>query len=306
MDNDRPIERRDFLRSATAASVLVGAASLAVYGDEPPKQPDGQPTGQGGASTGSTLVGSQAPDCFTALVRGMDRVRSVNVLEWPLTSRPKKRPIANGSYYEFTAKRPITLTADEEQIVSKALKLRADSKLPFWDAVLIVCQDHGNLPSGLLDAALYHQSAGSAAKKQVITRDQLLAGAVKQLCQTDADSKKVGITSEVTLDDGTAAHIPLLQFRYPISPANGKLVAEVAKRLLPGGAVILEAGTSYQAYARATIPAKDLAPLLGQALLFSHIVKQRYIAHQLIEGRCALRLSAGRGKTSIPVCTQVV
>ncbi len=306
MDTDRLIERRDFLKSATAASMLVGATSLVACGDEPPKQPAANPTGQGAAPAASALVGMQAPDCFTALVRSMDRVRSVNVLEWPLTGPPKKRPIADGGYYDFVAKRPITLTADEEQIVAKAMKLRADSKLPFWDAVLIVCEDQGNLPSGLLDAALNHPSAGSTAKKQVITRDQLLAGAVQQLCQADADSKKVGITSEVTLDDGTAAHIPLLQFRYPVSAANGKLVAEVTKRLLPGGAVILEAGKSYQAYGRATIPAKDLTPLLGQALLFSHIVKQRYIAHQLIEGRCALRLSAGRGKTSIPVCTQVV
>jgi hypothetical protein len=155
----------------------------------------------------------------------------------------------------------------------------------------------------LLDAAHFHRGG---ARGQSITREQLLAGVVKQMCQKKGDSKWVGMTSEVLLDDGTTAHIPLLSFRGPHSPHKRKLVAEVAKRLLPGGAVILESGASYHVYGRNTMPAKCLMTFLGKALLFAKIIDHRYVAHQVIDGRCTLRLSAHGANKSAPLSVQVV
>ncbi len=178
--------------------------------------------------------------------------------------------------------------------------------MPFWDAVLLVCQEQENVPQGLLQAAQHHACAASTAKGQTVTRQQVLGGALKQMCQNKGRSNWIGMTSEVVLDDGSTAHIPMLDFRCRISPLNRKLVGEVTKRLLPGGAFLLEAGTVYQAYGKKTIPPKAFAPLLGQALLFGNVVNHRYIAHQLIDGKCSVRLSAGSTKKSVPVCVDVV
>ncbi len=310
MEKERPIQRRDFLKSATAASVLAGTAAQAAGAGETPKVSEDKSKDQGRVAAGSALVGLEAADCLAALVRGMAHVRAVYVFQSTIKPPPTKRVIENGFYYDFHPEHPISLTADEEKIVAKAVKLRADSKMPFWDAVLITCGDQENVPHGLLDAALYHRGAGAAGaakgQGQFISREQLLAGAVKQMCQNKRDAMWVGMTSEVTLDDGAAAQIPFLVFRCPISQHNRKLVAEVAKRLLPGGAVILEAAPTYHAYGRDTVPVKDFAPLMGKALLFGNIINHRYVAHRLIEGKCALRLSSAGKKKTVPLCVEVV
>ena len=233
MENKRPIQRRDFLKSATAASVLAGAATLVVRANEPAKPSDGA---QNQSSAGGSMVGQEAVDCMANLLRGMENVRSIYVFEAPLSAKPKKRSIENGSYYDFNPKRPIAVSAEEEKIISKALKLRAASHMPFWDAVLLVCQEQENVPQGLLQAAQHHACAASTAKGQTVTRQQVLGGALKQMCQNKGRSNWIGMTSEVVLDDGSTAHIPMLDFRCRISPLNRKLVGEVTKRLLPGGA----------------------------------------------------------------------
>jgi hypothetical protein len=303
LENKRPIQRRDFLKSATAASVLAGAATLVVRADEPAKLAEGT---QNQSSAGGSMVGQEAVDCLANLLRGMENVRSIDVFEAILTPKPKKRSIEKGSYYDFNSKRPIAVSADEEKIISKALELRDASHMPFWDAVLLVCHEHESVPHGLLQAAQHHAGIASTAKGQTLTRQQVLGGALKQMCQNKGSSKWVGMTSAVVLDDGSTAHIPMLNFRCRISPLNRKLVGEVTRQLLPGGAIILEAGTVYQAYGKSTIPQKSFAPLLGQALLFGNVVNHRYIAHQLIDGKCTVRISAGSSKKSVPVCVDVV
>ncbi len=175
--------------------------------------------------------------------------------------------------------------------------------MPFWDAVLLVC--HENVPTALLQAAQHHVSVARTSKGQTVTREQVRDEALKHLCQNKGKSNWVGMTSEVVLNDGSAAHIPMLYFRCRISPVNRNLVAEVARQLLPGGGIILEAGMAYQAYGKQTIPPKDFAPWLGRALV-GNVVNHRYIAHQLIDGKCSVRISAGNSKNSLPVCVDVV
>jgi hypothetical protein len=117
---------------------------------------------------------------------------------------------------------------------------------------------------------------------------------------------RLELTSEVICDSGATEHIPLLDFHCPISSSNRNLVAEVAKRLLPGGAIILESGDSYHVYGRKTVSSAALTCLLAKSLLFSPIVDRAYIAHQLIEGRCALRISAGGQKRLVPTVVAVI
>jgi hypothetical protein len=296
MENERPMQRRDFLRSATAASMLAGASTLVSRADDRPQNP----------ATGGSPVGKEAADCLAELLQGMANVRSLHVFEAALLTKPKTRALKDGNYYDSNPKRPIALSPNEESILDKARALRAGSHLSFWDAVLIVCHDQASIPQGLLQAAQHHAGTASAAKGQTVSRQQVLDGALKQMCQNKAESKWVGMTSEVVLDDGSTAHIPILYFRCRQSPINQKLVGEITKRLLPGGAIVLETGKVYQAYGKTTIPPKDFSRWLGQALLFGSVVNHRWVAHQLIDGKCTARVSAGRSKKSLPVCVDVV
>lgn len=40
---------------------------------------------------------------------------------------------------------------------------------------------------------------------------------------------------------------------------------------------------------------------LGRALLFTPVVDGRWVAHQMIEGQCALRVSPGNAQQIVPV-----
>lgn len=50
----------------------------------------------------------------------------------------------------------------------------------------------------------------------------------------------------------------------------------------------------------------EFEKFLGTALLLAPIVDRAYIAHQLIEGRCALRLTPGGGKSQVPTVVAVL
>jgi len=107
------------------------------------------------------------------------------------------------------------------------------------------------------------------------------------------------ISSRVTLRNLTVAHIPMLDFRISPSPEALATVTAVLQELNITG-VVLDSGQSYHFYGASLLSAESLPIFLGRALLFTPIVDYRWIAHQLIEGACALRISPGIDKQQVP------
>jgi len=54
------------------------------------------------------------------------------------------------------------------------------------------------------------------------------------------------------------------------------------------------------------IAKEDFQVFIGAAMLFVPIVDRAYLAHQLLEGRCALRLTPGGGKSQVPTAVAVL
>ena len=236
------------------------------------------------------LVGLAAPQSLTILLSSFHEVREIRVARCsplpPLQTR-------------------LSLTGSERIIFERALELRRRTGLSFWDAALLQLSA---IPDGirLLDYAMVHVSPRS--EETILSWSEVSTGALERLCaefsaETDAN---LMLLSEVVCRDGSLRHLPMVDFHAFKSPENQQIVRAVTERLFPEGAILMDSGESYHAYGTQIISQEEFRRFLGTALLFTPIVDRAYVAHQLIEGRCALRLTAGGGKSQVPAVVAVL
>ena len=209
-----------------------------------------------------------------------------------------------GAIFYFSYSHPtllqqrLSLTTDEQAILSKAAALRSASKLPFWEALMLSCFGEQRDFTRLLREATFHQSH----KKELVrvSRDQVLAGRLDELANTHIPDSHVSISSKLEMADEGHMHLPLMDFHCPESLENDRLLFEVCKDIFRGTALVLSSGESYHAIGLDVLDENTFREFLTRALLFAPIVDARYVAHQMLEGECALRLSSSRSKPNRP------
>jgi hypothetical protein len=191
------------------------------------------------------------------------------------------------------------LSPPERTAIERALKTRENTGLPFWDSVLL---ELAKVPDaiGLLDEAMMHVSF--RGRERPLSWASATSGGLEQICTEfpTAGESSLNILSEVRCRGGSTQHIPMIDFHIACSTPNQLVVTAVAERLFPEGAVLLASGESYHAYGTRLLSETNFRSFLGRALLFAPIIDGTYVAHQLIEGRCALRLTGGAGKSRVP------
>jgi hypothetical protein len=197
------------------------------------------------------------------------------------------------------------LTSTERAVYEKALELRRRTGLSFWDAVLLELPLFPDAVR-LLDAAMMHVSLHGEEK--VLSWSEISSGGLERACAEFPREGEASLTllSEVVCGDGSMGHLPMLDFHAFKSPANQLLVEAAAIRLFPDGSILLDSGESYHAYGTRIVSQEDFRRFLGNAMLLAPIVDRPYVAHQLIEGRCALRITQGAGKSQVPTVVAVL
>jgi hypothetical protein len=181
------------------------------------------------------------------------------------------------------------LTGEDVIVVERALQLRETLRLPFWDGVMLAASHAKVVPKGALIAAVFHQSLTEKVSRfQAATLSRSMLERLSTEAQTER--KLLAVTSRVHLRDGTMLHIPMLDFHVAFSNHSTALVTEIISTLKFSGK-LLRSGKSYHFYGNRLIEADEMRSFLGRFLLFEPIVDRAWIAHQLIEGACALRIS---------------
>lgn len=237
-----------------------------------------------------TLVGLTAPRAVEVLLASLPDVREVHLAECrplpPLQSR-------------------FDLTASERIVFERALDHRRRTGLPFWDAALL---ELSAIPDAvrLIDAALMHVSL--RGNQFTMSWVEAISGGIERTCAEFPTNIGASLTllSEVVCRDGSLRHLPMVDFHSCSSARNQQIVEAVSERLFPQGAILLDSGESYHAYGSQLVSQGEFRQFLGRALLCVPIVDRAYLAHQLIEGRCALRLTPGGGKSHVPTVVAVV
>lgn len=110
----------------------------------------------------------------------------------------------------------------------------------------------------------------------------------------------LGLISKVELCDGGSAHIPMMDFVCAPSVQNLASIRRLLDEIRKGAGFLLESGRSYHYYGAELLTDEEWRRFIGKCLLMFDYVDDRYIGHQLVDGHCVLRLSAGRLKSRVP------
>jgi hypothetical protein len=232
----------------------------------------------------SNILGLDAPRALALLLSSFKDVEEVYLAEL--------RPVP-----PLQARRDPTPA--ERIVVERALKYRQSTGLAFWDAVLLeLCVVPEAM--GLLDEAMIHVTFHG--RERSVPWASAIADGLERACAEFSTTSEANLNflSEMQCRDGSKRHVPMIDFHAACSATNQRVVSAVAERLFPEGAVLLESGESYHAYGTRLLSDMEFYSFLGRALLFAPIVDRAYVAHQVIEGRCALRLTGGGGKSRVP------
>lgn len=234
---------------------------------------------------GVNLIGLTAPRAIAALLSSFGGIEEIYLAE----CRPL--PLLQNRF---------DFTSSERLVFDRAVEHRSRSGISFWDAALL---ELSNEPAAmrLLDAALTHVTF--RGRERTLSWASAVTGGLERACDgfDPTSTASLNLLSEMRCSDGSSLHLPMLDFHALSAVPKQRFVVEaVVKRLFPEGAILLESGESYHAYGTQLLSEADFRQFLGRALLCAPIVDRVYLAHQLIEGRCALRLTAGGGKCSIP------
>jgi hypothetical protein len=180
-------------------------------------------------------------------------------------------------------------STQEQEAISLGLELKRKYNLPFWEGVLLSLF-HAERPSTrLLRAAAHHnETAGNFIP---IERNAVSASHLRELASGYIDHRMLAVSSRVKLRDGSNRHFPMLDFHCPVSPESLRLAQVVSEELFTGRGFILRSGDSYHFYGNGLLTESELIAFLGRALLFTPIIDRAWVAHQLLESACALRIS---------------
>jgi hypothetical protein len=192
----------------------------------------------------------------------------------------------------------LVLSPDENAILEKSMYLRNTSRLPFWEALMLSCFGEQKNFTRLLQEAKFHQSQAESFVR--ISRSEVLAGRLAEIMIALPAGHNLSFSSRIEMEGLGVRQLALLDFHCPESNENDRLVSEVCKQLFRGTTLVLSSGESYHALGLSTLDEPEFREFLTRSLLFAPIVDGRYVAHQLLEGACALRLSNSTEKPNLP------
>jgi hypothetical protein len=190
------------------------------------------------------------------------------------------------------------LSLAELDLIENALRLRSSISLPFWDCLLLRMSNSPADAPVLLKTAQRHnpQSVSSEKLSRRDVRQDVLDSKISKL----GAGTVLAVSSRIECHNGKVMHLPLLDFHCGASSKNDLLVRSLVQNLNLHG-YIAHSGRSYHFYGSHLVDDQNLMMILARALLFAPIIDRAWIAHQLIEGACGLRISPGKEYSHGPI-----
>ena|SRR5437667_4727817 len=125
---------------------------------------------------------------------------------------------------------------------------------------------------------------------------------LQEIARGLAEDRLLGLISRVSLRGGGSGHIPMMDFVCIPSPENLDILTRFLTEIQngKGEGFLLESGRSYHYYGVELLSEEGWRVFLGKCLLMPGYVDDRYVGHQLVDGHCVLRLSAGKLRSRLP------
>jgi hypothetical protein len=193
-------------------------------------------------------------------------------------------------------------------ILEKATELRekwralTNTDLPYWDSIAVV----SSINSG--NQLLLRESVNHDARSEnfQVPVNDLTMETLRKKVESLPENSVLALYSTCTLNDDSTAHIPMMDFRGAPSPEQLDKVKTALKAIHQTQGVILTSGRSYHFYGFTLLGHKEWMEFMGRCLLIAPLTDSRYIAHRLIEGAGALRVTRSPLKPEIPSVVEVL
>jgi hypothetical protein len=180
------------------------------------------------------------------------------------------------------------------RLSDQARKTYKESRVTFWDELMRLAESEPSVVRREVFAqALYHRDETEGQVDTWSATRQFLQDLTQGTYEALPDRQIVALTSRVRIrQSDKELHIPMIDFRLDSGPSHDEFARELVDTLaMPG--YLVDSGNSYHFYGRKPIGCAEFRRFLGRAQLMSHYADQRWIGHQLISGKAALRISSG-------------
>lgn len=182
-----------------------------------------------------------------------------------------------------------------DALSEQARKAYKTSRVTFWDELMRLAESAPSpVRREIFAQALYHRDESEGQVDTWCAVEQFLDDLEQRKYESLPDRQIVALTSRVQVQHADLdLHIPMVDFRLDSGPANDELATELLQALGTPG-YLVDSGNSYHFYGQVPVHRDEFWRFLGRAQLMSHYADQRWIGHQLISGKAALRISSGR------------
>jgi hypothetical protein len=231
----------------------------------------------------AAAIGLEAPRFVALLVKCSPDIEAITLFRPPSSLPIQQDPAIDGP---------------EQILIERALAIRSDLGLPFWDSLLLYVSTHSAKAQQLLKRATLHNPQHLDALQ--IHRDDCTESRLLKIIEALPSGRMLAISSRMLTKQNVFLHLPMLDFHCPASPENDTLVRLVVAEIGLEG-YIARSGRSYHFYGNKLVDEQSLIAILAKALLFSPIIDRAWIAHQLLERACGLRISPGKDYENCPV-----
>ena len=231
-----------------------------------------------------SAVGCHVSHAIAEVVRSSKHIGLVEFVRVPASSR--------------TVQERVSLTPPVADVLQHALELREGTGLPFWDSAMVSSFGIGDVVDPLLRAAVHHNPRPPTLAR--LSRTDCTPENIQALASLCLEGEGVALLSAVTVDDGGTRHFRMLDFHLPCGRENQATAVASLDALRSGQGFLVESGKSYHFLGVDTVSSEELMAFLARALLLGPVVDRAWIAHQMLEGRCALRVSSRVGQTNMP------
>jgi hypothetical protein len=240
-------------------------------------------------------LGTQALDFVSGLPAANDSIRRLRFKVYSPTPVLEERLSASGD-------------DSMRRILGEAEKLRGmtgRNLFPYWESLLVAAAatDESSL---FIREAARHDPKAEAAKHYEFSAGEVARGALRELAGGLAPREVVAVCSTCTLADGSTRHIPMMDFRLVPGAGSVEVIRGMLDAIGQSSGVILGSGRSYHFYGLELLEQDDWLRFLGRSLLLSPLTDTRYIAHRILAGEGALRITANETKPKVPLVEYVL
>lgn len=238
-------------------------------------------------------IGTLAPDLVLRIHELVPSVRSLTFHTYPVTEGLEDR---------------LAQSADTSlrKVFQRAARLRrvTGTDLPYWESMLAAASPRRM--TLLIRESLKHDPNREIKTRREVSVEQLDTNYLSAMMSHIDDREVLALCSKVMLRDGSLGHIPMMDFRCRPSPDNLERTVLAITEVYKGLGVILNSGRSYHFYGFSVLSADDWLRFMASNLLLSPFTDARYIAHRLLDGLCALRITSTKDKPIVPYVEAVL